>query len=288
MNAECTSKYQNLKLKKLDNSNIYFTRQVFMFNRKMKLAELKEQSCQFWGLNPAEFDLFEGSDILLMRYEETVEMFFYSTIDAQRATPELILKVPERDYYVNEEDKINLPEDEEAKIKKSLKNKVIHKKAADIEKKYPGLSKYSRDGKRYKEIKLDIDSSIITFLVTLIILVLTAYTIGSRRDVTAQFGIKDAIFNKLEKNFNNVTSTNYSDEIGTLKNFINEKLPEFVTAIDEEKALEFRGGFRFITSNVKERECIRNFKNENGRKCYERYYNKYTRSIEIYLINRHK
>jgi hypothetical protein len=235
----------------------------------MKLIELKQQVCQFWGLDPSEFELFENSNLLLMRYEETVEMYFYSTIDAQRATPELFLQVPDRLRHIETESKnkkqVELGENEEETEKKA-KRIERSKKAAEIEHKYPGLVKCARDGKAHREKSLNIDNNIYSFLIVLFLLILSIITYVMRRDVTAQYSIDKFVQEKFSEDFNKVK------DVDDLTKFIKT----FKAKLETTNLMQARGE-KIRVLNVKEKSCDQNdFKNYP---CYERYYNSRTKSI---------
>lgn len=281
MTPEVNKKYLKLNLVKGMNSDIYGTSQVFMFNRKMKLIELKQQVCQFWELDPAEFELYEKSNLLLMRYEETVEMYFYSTIDAQRASPELILQVPDRTSYLedpNKEQKVeqrNAIGEDQAEIEKRLKGKERQRKAVEIEQKYPGFSKCVRDGKRLQNRDLNIDNNVYAFLILLLMLILSIYVLAARRDVTIQYSIDKYVQEELNASFYSVgiiDDTSRSTGLNSFKSFINKNFTYFITKVEDKGLYTTVGKVRYRHLKVKEKDCPR-----YGVGCYERYYNDFTK-----------
>jgi len=272
-------KYSKLELNKVTTSSLYTTSQIFLFNRKMKLIELKQQVCQFWGLDPSEFELFENSNLLLMRYEETVEMYFYSTIDAQRATPELFLQVPDRLRHVEtgskEKKQANLGEDEEENERRRKKAER-NKKAAEIEQKYPGFSKCARDGKKQREIPLNIDNNIYSFLIVLFLLILSIITYTMRRDVTTQYSIDKFVQEYFSSSFNEARKLEPEGE-GSLGEFL-KGFFEFINDYENgEKLLVIKGDNMIRLLNVKEKSCRQDI--SSRKTCYERYYNDRTKSI---------
>jgi len=273
--------------------DMFETSQIFMFSRKTKLSDLKTEVCQFWDLNPDEFELYEKSHILLMRYDESVELYFFTTIDAQRAEPELIIQMPDRQNIIefNEENEGEAagqkkPKKEEntqivsEKMKKRLERK---KKAAHIEMKYPGMQKYSFDGKAFQEKDFGIDNHISAFVVLLIMLVFSCVIITQRNAIHNQYYMGNNIENALRSppidslhDFMKFSQVSTPEHVYTFlrKTFLKQVID---SGSELRKWCTFVGSVRMRQLRVNTKECPdRSPKNSI---CYEKDYSSGNKSI---------
>ncbi len=265
--------------------------QAFCVSRRTKLTDLKREACTFWNLEANEFELFEKGHILQMRYDETVEIFFYSTIEAQRAGADLVLQVPDRTKLYEPEDeegdgakngkRVKREEKELTEInRKSREHQERRQKALAIERKYPGLRKYTYDGKKYQDKDLGINNHVIAFVVLTIMLAFSVAILVERRNVMNQYLASQSIQNILTK----VSVTRIAfDSVLTRDNFWSFANGTFTDLIldpdsDIRQSSKVVGPVRIRMKRVKSKECSRTFINMS---CYERIYSGSTSGTEI-------
>ena len=268
------------------NSELYTTSKTFRINREIKVNDFKLAVCQFWELNHTEFEFFYKSHILLMRYEETVEMLFFSLLDAQRTLVELTLKIPNRDESlgINPRAKFIKENIRKNDNKKELKKKKLLQKISNIEMEYPGLSQHIRNRKRDMREEFGIDNHVISFVLLFTFIILSIYTITQRQDTTTQYTIDNYIKNRL-KSFYSVTNS---------QKFFDFFQGDFVTFLDDAnynstsdsgffKLYVLVGSCSIRIMKADYKVCIKS--EIKDIKCANRYYNSKKPCI-LFLINR--
>lgn len=276
MAADMAKKYNRLELSNEADADFFSITQVFLFDRKTKMIDLKREVCQFWELDLEDFEFFKGGDLALMRYEETVEKFFYSTVDTQRAVTELFLRAPDKTRRIKKRNQCedrkaaNLGE-EKKEHEGPVKKKEEETKKVEVEKTYPGLGECVRDDKKPKEEPLNMDSKFYIFFLFLLLLIFTVVSYNLRNDTTSQISVDHILELNLGERFRKVTKE-------TLQHFVNKAFPDFIENIREstEPLLKFVGKVRLRVLNVKEIKCRRNVP---GFTCHSRYHSSSSRGI---------
>ena len=277
---------------------LYEKSQDFNISSTTKLSDLKRETCIFWGVKPEEFELYEGDHILLMRYDENVEKYFFSTIEQQRGKIELRLKMPMResrnapggagegeDKKKKDKEKKaaeqNLPEKKKRKIER-------RRKMNEIEKSYPGLQYYKFDSKTLRPIDMGVDNHVLTFLCLLILLTFNIIMLTSKRNITYSFTMDQSFEDKLtspppgDLAFNGVTT------VDKFYSFFNSTFAQ--TLMDSTKFFlssnVICGPIRVRQLRVVTKPCIvHSFGNTI---CYEKLYSSTTKGkMDISISHRH-
>lgn len=268
-------------------SEFFEQKRVFNISRNTRLLDLKEEVCNFWDISPSEFEFFENDSILTMRYSETVEMYFFTSIDKQRQNVEFFLKSPNRNNFDcikegnKEETKRNMEKlNEEIDLPERIKNKRIRAiKAAEIEKIYPGLLSYKCNGKLNRPQDLKVVDHVLSFIILLILVTFSGVILNNKRSIIFSYYMDQGIVNTLSATSN--TSIGFAD-VDTIDEFYNFFQTTFAPYLMDPSSSflstnEICGPIRFRQLRVKTKPCLNSV--PKGITCYERIYNSQAKGI---------